>query len=219
MVVAGSVFPVLPSSVVAASSVVSSGRVEVASSVVISCSALSSRLSVSGSLLKSSLLSTEFLDTLVAASAESVFSIASSLVVTDSLDNATMLSLTGAEEVEPEAVEEYTTSFDVSYGSHWDSSVAPYGANVADTTASGSISFDAPVQSFTISVDGTVTNDACNNLDWRYSITNNNDGTYTVTYTANQYEYNPPVSFIDGLRFTVNGDQAPVITVVEYTFY
>ena len=127
--------------------------------------------------------------------------------------------ITGAEEVEPEAVEEYTTSFDVSYGSHWDSSVAPYGANVADTTASGSISFDAPVQSFTISVDGTVTNDACNNLDWRYSITNNNDGTYTVTYTANQYEYNPPVNFIDGLRFTVNGDQAPIITVVEYTFY
>ena len=45
------------------------------------------------------------------------------------------------------------------------------------------------------------------------------NGTYTVTYTANQYEYNPPVNFIDGLRFTVNGDQAPVITVVEYTFY
>ncbi|SEW17452.1 hypothetical protein SAMN05216413_1389 [Ruminococcaceae bacterium KH2T8] len=127
--------------------------------------------------------------------------------------------VTVAEEVDPEAAEEFTTSFDVSYGSHWDSSVAPYGANVADTTASGSISFDAPVQSFTISVDGQITNDACNSLDWRYSITNNNDGTYTVTYTANQYEYNPPVSFIDGLRFTVNGDQAPVITVVEYTFY
>lgn len=127
--------------------------------------------------------------------------------------------ITGAEEVEPEAVEEYTTSFDVSYGSHWDSSVAPYGANVADTTASGSISFDAPVQSFTISVDGQITNDACNSLDWRYSITNNQDGTYTVSYTANQYEYNPPVSCIDGLSFTVNGDEAPVITVVEYTLY
>ena len=47
----------------------------------------------------------------------------------------------------------------------------------------------------------------------------NQDGTYTVSYTANQYEYNPPVSCIDGLSFTVNGDEAPVITVVEYTLY
>ena len=130
--------------------------------------------------------------------------------------------ITAAEEVDPEPEEEpisCLTSFDVSHGVHWDSSVAPYGANVADTTITGNITFDAPVQSFTISVDGQIANDACNSLDWRYSITNNQDGTYTVSYTANQYEYNPPVSCIDGLSFTVNGDEAPVITVVEYTLY
>ncbi|MBR6484313.1 MAG: hypothetical protein IKT14_04785, partial [Clostridiales bacterium] len=54
--------------------------------------------------------------------------------------------------------------------------------------------------------------------DWRYSITDNGNGTYTVSYTANQYEYNPPLGSV-GFSFNVNGNTAPDIQVLSYTTY
>ncbi len=110
------------------------------------------------------------------------------------------------------------TSFgNVSHGTHWNGFIWPFGQNVPDTTASGNCSFDNnTVQSFTVHVSGEVRSYSCN--DWRYSIRSNGNGDYTVTYTANQYQYNPPTSSVN-LTFNVNGSDAPVVTVTGYTPY
>lgn len=107
------------------------------------------------------------------------------------------------------------TSFgNVSHGTHWSWSSF---RNVPDTTANGNCSFDNnTVQSFTVHVNGEVRSYSCN--DWRYSIRSNGNGDYTVTYTANQYRYNPPTSSVN-LTFNVDGSDAPVITVTGYTPY
>ena len=117
-----------------------------------------------------------------------------------------------------------STYNNVSHGTHWDPNVqtqqswgTQYGANVPDTTVTGTTSFGGTrVESFTVRVDGAVIEYNCN--DWRYGITDNHDGTYTVTYTANQYQYNPPTSSVD-LRFRVDGNNAPTVEVTQYTTY
>ena len=109
-----------------------------------------------------------------------------------------------------------STSFSSSSGTYWNPNAGQWGAQVPCTTTTGSVSFDVPVSSFTISVTGDIRNDACNGLDWRYSITNNHDGTYTITYRAND-RYNPAVNSISGLSFEVDGSTPATITVISYT--
>ena len=119
-----------------------------------------------------------------------------------------------------------STSFSTSNGTHWDPTKDMgydqwgnhvVGANVPDTTSQGDVDFGSKnVQSFTVKVTGKVLQYTCN--DWRYSISDNGDGTYTVTYTADQYRYNPPISKVN-LTFKVDGDSAANIKVTSVTEY
>ncbi|MCR5616620.1 MAG: prepilin-type N-terminal cleavage/methylation domain-containing protein [Saccharofermentans sp.] len=139
---------------------------------------------------------------------------------------ATTAGQGGAQEIHHNSGGGSSTNFSTSSGTHWDPNVDRgydewgnhmVGANVADTTSQGDVSFgNTNVSSFVVSVSGKVMEYTCN--DWRYTISNNGDGTYTVTYTANQYEHNPPISSIN-LRFKVDGDKAATIKVTSYTEY
>jgi hypothetical protein len=81
----------------------------------------------------------------------------------------------------------------------------------------GKVSFGSrPVEQFTVKVEGKVLWYQCN--DWRYTVNDNGDGTYTFTYTANQYKDNPPISTIE-MTFNVDGDKAAKIKVVSTTEY
>ena len=91
------------------------------------------------------------------------------------------------------------------------------GAHVPDVTSTGSIYFGSTnVSSFTISVPGNVLYYQC--TDWRYTIKDNGNGTYTFTYTANQYKDNPPISSVS-MTFKVEGEEEADITVTSYTPY
>ena len=113
-----------------------------------------------------------------------------------------------------------TTNFNTSQGTHWDANDHrdnPWGSNVPDTTSKGSVSFgSSSVSNFTIKVNGDVMSYSCDN--WKYGIKDNGDGTYTISYKANDYSYNPPDSSV-GLTFKVNGDKAADIEVISYTEY
>ena len=126
----------------------------------------------------------------------------------------------GSHEIEHNGSGGSSPSFTTTTGTHWDANDTrdnPWGSHVPDVTSQGSVSFGStPVSSFTISVTGKVMEYSCN--DWRYSITDNNDGTYTISYTANQYEYNPPISSV-ALTFKVDGEKAADIKVTKYTEY
>ncbi len=109
-----------------------------------------------------------------------------------------------------------------STGSHWDSNDHrdnPWGSNVPDTTYTYSLDFGSrQVHSVTIAVDADAVMEFNHSLDWRYSWTDNGDGTYTITYTAND-QYNPRISSFNNLvTVKVNDTGSASITVVGYSY-